>query len=218
MVSVVLLMAGCGSRMKMNQNKVLLPLGNQRVFEYPLRLFLDLNLEVVCVIHRNEEEQILPLLPDKVLYTYGGKTRQESVLNGLMKCHGEYVMIHDAARPFIDRVTIETILNQYKMNEAILVYQDVKDTIKRIYNDKMETLPRKELLAAATPQCASKELFLRVYKQAKKEKFEATDDISLIEKYAENIKIRKIPCGEYNFKITTPLDYALAEYIVERKK
>ena len=59
---------------------------------------------------------------------------------------------------------------------------------------------------------------MNVFNLAKKENFQATDDISLIEKYRNDIKIDLILGNEENFKLTTPLDYELAKIIVEMKK
>lgn len=218
MVSVILLMAGKGTRMKEDKNKILLPLNNKMIFQYPLELFLSFNCEVVCVLAKEDKDIILPLLPEKVKFTFGGKTRQESVLNGLKCCSGEYVLIHDAARPFISKDIIHLIISSYKLDEAILVYQNVKDTIKIKNEAGLQTLSREQLISASTPQCASLQLFKEAYKKSFEENFIATDDISLIEKYYPNTKIRYILANEENFKITTPLDYKLAQVIMEMKK
>ena len=62
-----------------------------------------------------------------------------------------------------DKATIEKIIELKNNNEAILTYLNVKDTIKIKDNDKYKTLKRDDLIAASTPQCASKEIFLEVY-------------------------------------------------------
>lgn len=217
MVSVVLLMAGKGSRMKSEVNKILLPLGDKLVFEYSLDMFLSLGCEVVAVVSNDDKDVILSKLPASVKYTLGGKTRQESVFNGLDMCSNDYVLIHDAARPFISKDIINLILKQKKPDEAILLYSEVKDTIKNVDNNKLTTLPRNQLIAARTPQCAPLNIIKDAYKKAKNDNYEATDDISLIEKYYPNFKINYILSNEENFKITTPLDYELAKIIVEKK-
>ena len=215
MVSVILLMAGKGTRMKENINKVLLPLGDKMIFQYPLSLFVKLDFEVICVISKDDEEIVRKNIPSQVKLVYGGNTRQESVYNGLMECTGDYVLIHDAARAFISLATINEIIENKNNNEAILTYLNVKDTIKIKNGEIVSTLPRESLIAATTPQCASKELFLEVYNLAKKDNFIATDDISLIEKYRPDVRINYILANEENFKITTPLDLKLAKLIVE---
>ena len=49
MISVILLMAGSGRRMNIEDNKVFLPLGEKRVFEHALQMFLALKLSVSYV-------------------------------------------------------------------------------------------------------------------------------------------------------------------------
>ncbi|MGM9970774.1 MAG: IspD/TarI family cytidylyltransferase [Anaeroplasma sp.] len=212
MYSVILLMAGKGTRLGLNKNKVLLPIGEHLMFEYPLKTFSDLNFEIICVISKDDEKTLFPLLPKNVLYTYGGSTRGESVKNGLKMCHNQYVFIHDCARPFISKAVIEDIINNIDKKEAALVYTNVKDTIK-INNNGLTTLDRSSLIAAATPQCAPKNILVSAYEKAENDGIEFTDDISLLEKYYPQIKINLVLGNEECFKITTKLDYELAKIV-----
>lgn len=216
MVSVVLVMAGKGSRMKQNKNKILLPLGDKLVFEYALDTFKSLGCEVICVVSKDDYIDIKDKLVN-VKYTFGGATRQESVNNGLKLCSHEYVLVHDAARPFISKDLIKQIIDNYKLDEAVLAYQNVKDTIKIFDDNCVNTLDRSKLIAAVTPQCASLSVFKEVYEKASKDNFSATDDLSLIEKYRPDIKIKYVLANEECFKITTPLDYELAKIIIGEK-
>lgn len=218
MISAILLMAGTGSRMNMNQNKILLPLGNVRIYEYSLSKFLSLGFEVICVVHEDDLPYFTEKLPSNVKLTLGGNTRQESVLEGLRLCSGEYVLVHDAARPLISIDILKDIQASYSMDEAILTYLPVKDTIKRVVGDEISTLLRNELLAATTPQGAPTAILRDAYLKSFKDSFAATDDISLIEAYYPQMKIKRILSNEENFKITTKTDYTLASILVEEKK
>ena len=213
MVSVVLLMAGKGQRMKKDINKVLLEVDNKPLFEYPLDTFLSYNFEIILVVSKEDFDYVSNLNLNNVKIVIGGKTRGESVYNGLKNVTGDYVLIHDSARAFIDKATINKILELKDNDEDILIYLNVKDTIKIKNDDKYVTLKRDDLIAASTPQCASRKLFLEVYEKAKIENFSATDDISLIEKYRPDIKINYILANDESFKITTPIDYELAKII-----
>lgn len=218
MISVILLMAGKGKRMHYKENKILMEIDNKPLFMYSLNTFLSFGLEVICVISKDDENKIVPLLPKEVKYTYGGAERGDSVYNGLKLATGEYVMIHDAARALISKECIKNIILNIDNNKSILTYLPVKDTIKEKNNDYLITLNRSQLIAASTPQCASRELLLSAYEKANSEKLYFTDDIALIEKYYPKIKIELIEANEEDFKITTQLDYLLAKIIVERNK
>lgn len=213
--SVILLMAGKGTRMNENINKVLLPLKNKQIYQYPLELFLNNNLEVICVISSEDESLINKNKYPNVKYVIGGETRAHSVFNGLQHCTGDYILVHDAARALLDQKTLEAILDSINDNEAILTYLDVKDTIKDTTNNKLLTLNRDNLIAASTPQCAPYKYLYNAYVKAFDEGYTSTDDISLIEKYYPNVNIKLIKANENSFKITTQLDYKLAKLLVE---
>ena len=216
MISVILLMAGKGRRMNYKENKILMEIDNKPLFMYPLNTFFSLGVEVICVISKDDEDKIVPLLPKGVKYTYGGVERGDSVYNGLKLSTGDYVLIHDAARALISKECINKIINNIDNNRAILTYLAVKDTIKEKKEDKLITLNREALVAAATPQCASREILLNAYEKAKSDNLHFTDDVALIEKYYPNIKIDLIEANPEDFKITNQLDYQLAKLLVER--
>ena len=209
-------MAGKGRRMNYKENKILMEIDNKPLFMQPLNTFFSLGVEVICVISKNDEDKIVPLLPKGVKYTYGGVERGDSVYNGLKLSTGDYVLIHDAARALISKECINKIISNIDNNKAILTYLSVKDTIKEKKDDKLITLNREALVAAATPQCASREILLNAYEKAKSDNLHFTDDIALIEKYYPNIKIDLIEANPEDFKITTQLDYQLAKLLVER--
>ena len=218
MDSVILLMAGKGQRMKKNINKALLDIGGLPLFMYPLNTFLSFGFEIILVVSEEDFKLVSDMNLKNVKIVKGGKTRAESVYNGLKKANGEYILIHDAARAFVDKKTIKNILDIKNNEEAILTYLDVKDTIKIKENNIYKTLKRDNLIAASTPQCASRKIFLEVYQKSIDEKFISSDDISLIEKYRPDIKINYILANEESFKITTPLDYELAKIIGRKFK
>lgn len=214
MISVILLMAGTGSRMGADKNKILLDINNKMLFEYPLGLFKSYGFEIICVINKNDEELLKPLLKD-VKYTFGGKERQDSVYEGLKLCNGEYVLIHDSARVLLNNSVIDDILVKSNKYDAILTYSKVKDTIKEIKGNKFITLNRDNLIAASTPQCGKKELLLNAYAKAKEDNKKFTDDISLIEYYYPNVEIGLVLANEENFKVTTPLDYKILKELIK---
>lgn len=218
MVSVILLMAGRGKRMGYERNKVLLPFGDKYLFEFPLKVFLEKGYQVICVISKDDKDIVVPKLPLKnVKYIYGGETRQESVMHGLEVAVGDYVMIHDAARMWIDDDLLDTIMEESKGIYPVLTYFPVKDTIKVKKAGSLKTLERSELIAASTPQCAPLSLFKEVYQLAQEKNYTATDDISLIEKFHPELEIKLVRSKDESFKVTTPLDYELAKTIWRNK-
>ena len=215
LISVILLMAGKGSRMNYKENKILMNINDKPLFKYSLDTFLSFGFEVICVISPIDHDKIVPLLPKNVKYVYGGKERGDSVYNGLLASTGDYVLIHDSARALISKSCINEITSNITYDSAILTYMPVKDTIKEITDKGLNTLKRDKLIAASTPQCAPKKIILSAYKKGIEDNINFTDDISLIEKYYPDFKIKLIEANQEDFKITTKIDYLLAKALIE---
>jgi 2-C-methyl-D-erythritol 4-phosphate cytidylyltransferase len=79
----------------------------------------------------------------------------------------------------------------------------------------VKTLERKKLWNMQTPQTIELELAKKAFGQAREEKFIGTDDVSLVERLGESVKI--IEGSEFNFKITTPIDLELAKIILKNR-
>ena len=122
MITVILMMAGSSSRMNSNENKLFLPLGDKLVFQHSLDLLLSNGFDVICVT-KEEYIKYLNEYTDKVKIVIGGNTRQESVYNGLVAANGEYVMIHDAARPFISQRIIDDLATKKHLFSAVALLQ-----------------------------------------------------------------------------------------------
>ncbi len=128
-------------------------------------------IDLVCVVVGKNHE-IEPSIP----YTYSGKTRQESVRNGLRflkQYDPEYVLIHDAVRPFVSHYLISKVVNALENYEAVDVGLPIVDTIKT-YDG--EIIPRESIYATQTPQGFHFQTILDLHEQAIGE---YTDDISL---------------------------------------
>lgn len=212
MISVILMMAGSGHRMGLQENKLFLPLGDKLLYQYALDLFLDLGFEVVCVI-RDEDRARYQAYTSKVKFVEGGSTRQESVLAGLEQCEKEFVLIHDAARPFLAKEVIMQCVSALKKNHAFLVGTACKNSL---YQKKpMVAVNRSEFLEAQTPQGGKTSIFLYCHLKAKEERKTATDDISLVLEYTNEV-VDIIDGQDCNFKVTTQLDYILAKEWVKK--
>ena len=211
MVSVILMMAGNSSRMNSNENKLFLELGDKKVFQHSLDKFLEFGLEVICVT-KEENVKYLEDYLDKVKVVIGGNTRQQSVYNGLCACNNDYVLIHDAARPFISKNIIEDCLNAINQDKNFLVAAPSKDSI--YLKTPLQTLNRDNVCLAQTPQGGLKTDFLTAHLKAVEEGISATDDISLVLKYIDK-EVMLITGEDINFKLTTSLDYILAKELIK---
>ncbi|QDG77767.1 bifunctional 2-C-methyl-D-erythritol 4-phosphate cytidylyltransferase/2-C-methyl-D-erythritol 2,4-cyclodiphosphate synthase [Labrenzia sp. PHM005] len=146
----------------------------------------------------------------------GGKTRQQSVFNGLTALEPHefsHVLIHDAARPFLTGDVLNRIIKAlHSGNQGVLAAVPVVDTLKRQTSgqDQLETVDRSNLFAAQTPQAFQLSRILAAHRAAAgADRFDFTDDTSLAEWHGMVITLSD---GDpANFKITTPADMIRAE-------
>lgn len=152
---------------------------------------------------------------DGVTTTFGGPTRQQSVLAGLKALAGTgttQVMIHDAARPFIDHSLLDRIAAKLEAgDEAVLPALPVSDTLKRAAGGKvLETVPRSALHAAQTPQGFHLPTILAAHQRAAEiQKNDFTDDCSIAE--WTGIPVAIVGGSPDNIKLTVRRDIAMAD-------
>lgn len=147
----------------------------------------------------------------------GGLRRQDSVFKGLeaVSCQSDLVLVHDAARPFIDKRMISAAIKEADNVGAAIVGVPVKATIKKIASSLLveKTIDRENLWEVQTPQVFRMQLLLKAY--LKFGKPDVTDDAMLVEKAGAKVAM---VMGSYdNIKITVPQDLMLAEAILKKK-
>ena len=149
----------------------------------------------------------------------GGDTRQASVhlgLNALSK-DVELAAIQDGARPLVSDEVIERVVRAADHYGAAVPVIPVKDTIKVAPGGLVTATPdRKKLRAVQTPQVFEFDLLRGALKHAAETGAEITDDCSAVELLGMTVKT--VDGDERNIKITTPMDLAIAEILLEGTK
>ena len=193
--SLILLCAGSGKRTGLKYNKIFYKINNQTVYEMNISHFLEDNRckQIIVVTKENEIDDIRTLVNDsRIEYVFGGKERQDSVYEGLQKVKENHVFIHDGARPYVSKQSINDLVECLKTYDAGLLMV-------------LKTLKRETLMQAQTPQVFKSEDIKVAYQKAKDEGYVATDDSQLFERYID--KDIKAVLGDYsNLKITTQED------------
>jgi 2-C-methyl-D-erythritol 4-phosphate cytidylyltransferase/2-C-methyl-D-erythritol 2,4-cyclodiphosphate synthase len=144
----------------------------------------------------------------------GGATRQESVRQGLEAIDAQSpdtVLIHDAARPFIDAATIAKTVDCLSGHDGALVAVPVVDTLKRGEDGLVaDTVDRAGLYRAQTPQGFRFPAILAAHRAAAGRQM--TDDAAVAE--AAGLSVGLVEGSEDNFKITTEDDLIRAERLL----
>lgn len=220
-IAVIIAAAGSGSRMGSGIPKQYRKIGGIPMLIRTLKRFRDHGaFDVFCVVGDKEH---LPLVEDllsqagffEVQVVEGGKLRHESVYQGLLSLPKDvdYVVIHDAARPFVSQKIIDDTLEQVLLYNAVVVGVPPKDSMLKAPGNEGGTgwasdyLNRQELVSVQTPQAFSKEWIMEAMTKAAAAGNFGTDDGSLILK--AGYPLRVIAGDYHNNKITTREDLPL---------
>lgn len=184
----------------------------------------DAETQITVVVHpgffddfdilRSELPAELKDIPLRVVA--GGRTRGESVKNGLMGIDANrdtIIAVHDAARPLVTPELIRRGWECAALNGAAVPVVAVTDSLRELREEGSEAVDRSRFVAVQTPQVFRGDILVRAYELDERPEF--TDDASRVEAIGE--KIMLYPGEAENFKVTNPSDFALAETLLRRR-
>jgi 2-C-methyl-D-erythritol 4-phosphate cytidylyltransferase len=174
-------------------------------------------VSVVCVIPKQFVADPPPWIfqcdVDRLLLSIGGRTRTESVRNGLEDLPDEasIALIHDAARPLIDDALIERVVSRARAGECVVPALPIVDTIKETDDAGRvaRTVDRANLWRAQTPQGFPRQFIERAHREARANNATATDDAALCERLGIPVVI--VPGSERAMKVTDESDFERVE-------
>ncbi len=228
-VGVVLPAGGIGSRFGQPRPKQLLELAGVPILVRTCRAFLQIPeiCRVAIAVPKDYYQASIDLLAAhlsqeafaRLLFTVGGATRQDSVRAGLslLPPEIELVLVHDAARPLIDRATILRCLQGAHEHGAVIAAVPVKDTLKKVGETReiAHTVDRSGLWQAQTPQAARRPVLEQAFAWAQEHRFIGTDEASILE--AAGIPVRVVEGSERNLKVTRPEDLQVASALLQEQ-
>ena len=211
-IALLLLMAGQSKRLQSSTPKQFLPLNGEPLYKTTLNQFR----------HAYPFSQIIlvtqhPVDEPGVHIAKGGATRQESTKNGLAACNDDikYVMVHDAARPFVTKEIILSHIEALPTYHAVNTAIPATDTMLISESGKqIDSIPDRSLYYnGQTPQSFTKELLTRAHQTTLTDQ---TDDCTLVLKLNHPIHI--VPGSRSNFKVTTRFDYEMAQKLASQSE
>lgn len=219
-VTAVLVAAGSGKRF--GSDKMFAPLCGKPVLAHTLAAFENHpQVDELVVVTRREAKQKIEALIASCHITKcravvpGGETRADSAQNGVQAASGEIVLVHDGARPLVDRQTIDRVIEAARKWGAAVPCVAVKDTVKQVKNNTVTATPdRSSLFAVQTPQGFRHDWYEKALKSVS-DRAGLTDDASLFE--AAGLSVKTVEGNYRNLKITTADDLAAAESYVGGK-
>jgi 2-C-methyl-D-erythritol 4-phosphate cytidylyltransferase len=225
-LAVILVAAGSGKRLPGSVPKQWRPLGKIPLLAHSFRFFDAFPQVRQLVVALDAQTLTMPERTDflrsshgvRVTLVAGGAERQESVWNALQvleQSAPDIVMIHDAARPFPPMEgVLQAIETAAKFGGSILA-RPITETVKRVDGDGkiVETLDRRTLYAAQTPQVFQFPVLVQAYRQLADQLGRFTDDAVIFEAAGGNVLV--VNGSENNFKVTHPEDFVRAENLLK---
>ena len=206
---------GKGSRIKTEVPKQFIEIAGKPVLMHTLEQFhrYDKKLTIILVLPEEQaslwEEQVLQYdFKAPVTIKFGGKSRFQSVKNGLKAIEGDgLVAIHDGVRPLVSRDLIAASFNLAAIHGSAVAAVRLKESLREIDKDATRALDRSRFRLIQTPQTFRISLIKQAYEM--EEDPSLTDDASVLEKWGHKISLFE---GSYsNIKITTEEDLRIAE-------
>jgi len=213
---------GSGSRMGTDIPKQFLSLGNAPILMHTVKRFFGFSEKVHIIVVLPEEQierwkQLCKKNQFNIPHTIvaGGKTRFESVRNGLNSIGNKaeaLVAIHDGVRPFISKKMLENAYTSAEKLGNAVASVPLKESIRKIEKGTNSAVDRSMHRIMQTPQTFLLSKISPAFAVEESPLF--TDDAAVAE--ANGVKINLIDGSYENIKITTPEDLALAEAIIKK--
>ena len=218
-VAQILVAAGKGARFMGEKPKQYMKLGGKTV----LRHTLD-NLKAAhpqtrafVIVHAEGDSELARAISDfdgTIITVTGGATRCQSVRAGMATLEDlqpDYVLIHDAARPFVSGIVVKKILETLETVEAAVPVLPLVDAVKTFDGQIGDDLPRSDMRRVQTPQgFRYKDIWPHYRKMSADADF--ADDIALAKN--AGLSIAAVDGDEKTFKITYPEDLEKARHML----
>ena len=213
-VWAILVAAGRGERLGLDQPKAFAKLGEDPLLAEPLRRLDDSEwIDAIVLVAPPGWEEPSILLAEELgcgkvsACVAGGETRAASVRAGLAEVPADAVavLVHDAARPLLPAAVIERVLGALGEGwDGVVPGLPVPDTLKRVDGDGavLETVARDSLYLVQTPQAFPADVLRRAVAAGA----DATDCAALVEASGGRVKV--VPGDPLLLKVTTADDLA----------
>ncbi|KAF5271428.1 hypothetical protein FQR65_LT17606 [Abscondita terminalis] len=198
-----LILLANGTSQRFGENKLLIKIGEEFLINSLLKKIIKIKEISQIILVTDIEIKNIVINDKKINVTSGGNSRQESVLSGLKLVNEKDVLIHDAARPFVEESLILEVIKELEHNDCVIPTLKIVDCLK--HNGK--TVNRDEFFLSQTPQGVKTDLIKKAYNSD--EVF--FDEGHAIEKMDKDIVIKYIK-GFYGVFITETLDENIVEF------
>lgn len=223
-VAAIVPAAGRGERLGLGLPKALAVVGGLSLVARAVDGLVEGGVDAVVVVAPpGGEDAMRRALGDRdVTVVPGGDDRVGSVSAALdaLPADADVVLVHDAARCLCPPQVVRAVVDAVRAgHRAVIPATPVADTLKRTgpAGQVLATVDRSDLAAVQTPQGFEPATLRAAHARARArrdagEPVAATDDAGLAEDLG--VTVVTVPGDPRAFKVTTPLDLAMAEALV----
>lgn len=215
---VIITAGGTGSRMGGEIPKQFLELKSVPVIMHSIKAFYEYSsdIKIIVVLPESQVEAWESLCRKhqfNIIHDVctGGKTRFESVKNGMAYVDKGWVAVHDAVRPLVSRELIARCFDNARQKGNAVPAIPLTDSVREVSNDDNRQVFRERFRLVQTPQVFDSSMLQKAYGQAFRNSF--TDDASVVEAFGTTIYL--VDGEKRNIKITNPEDLLLAEALLK---
>lgn len=203
-VAALLPAAGSGARLGLGA-KAFVRVGDRSLLAWAVEALRGAVDEVIVAVPAGAEARARREVPDAGVIE-GAATRQGTVARLLEATSAPWLLVHDAARPFLPRAVVDRVLEATRASGAASAALPVVDTL--VDAETGATVPRERLRAVQTPQGFRRDWLLAAHRAAARDGIEATDDAALVRRLGHEVRL--VEGSALLRKITTPEDLRLA--------
>lgn len=209
-ITLIIACAGKGARANLNYNKIFANIDGESVIRKTFNAFNGVKKidEIVIVYSKGEKQLIEKELPptDKaVKFVEGGETRFLSIKNALAVIDEGVVLIHDGARPYINKESIDAIIKNVLIYGSAVACTNLTDTVVETDgHGNILSSSRKNKFSATTPQAFRVDEIKRAYRLAKDGE-DFTDDAGVYTAFIGKCKLVEV--NKDNIKLTYESDF-----------
>lgn len=225
-ITAIIVAAGSGTRLGGRLPKAFVDLGGKPLFLHALTTLCRHKkiTEVILVVAEPMLQKARDLIAQSCIDTpvrcmAGGAERWRSVKNGSIASSREWLLVHDAARPFVTNAVIDAVIAKSSTYECVITATPETDTVRVFKNDVAgAVVDRSTLVRVGTPQLFKRSLLLEAFEKAEAHSSDQpppTDEAALIQAMGKPVGLAE---GDpINFKITTPADHEIAEAVIAKR-
>lgn len=216
-VTALIVAAGSGSRMGADLPKQYRPIGGKPVLRWAVEAMTGHPLvggtRVVVGAGQQELAQAALEGLDVGPLIEGGAERSMSVGNGLLEIESEFVLVHDAARPFCPPAVIDRLLKAMETHRGAVPVLPIGDTLARVDGDLGEPIDRERAVRVQTPQAFRSDILRQSLDRWTGPP--PTDEASVVR--AAGHQVAAVAGDPLLDKLTSPADWEAAERLMHSR-